>query len=140
MQFNKTPSFKAVIMAPTMKKYLRSPMKAIRFDDFRKEIEPMYFNDFYIEPVGKDVLQIGITKSDSVDTYLHSKAFKLNKKGKNFLKGMKMLNQAMRKNREENNIPGLLGYANLDELPPKAAAERVIDAAKFFNETVVGLN
>lgn len=51
-----------------------------------------------------------------------------------------MLNQAMRKNREENNIPGLLGYVNLDELPPKAAAERVIDAAKFFNETVVGLN
>ena len=71
---------------------------------------------------------------------MHSKAFKLNKKGKNFLKGMKMLNQAMRKNREENNIPRLLGYVNLDELPPKAAAERVIDAAKFFNETVVGLN
>lgn len=133
------PSFKSVIMANSMKNYLKNPMKAMRFDDFKKEIEPMFMNHFYVEHVGGDILQIGITNSDPISPYLTKGFLKLSKKQKKFLEHMKMLHEAFLKNNEKV-LDTLVGYVNLNEMPSKQAAERVIDAARFFNTTVVGLN
>lgn len=140
MKINSVPSFRAVIPAKSMQNYLKNPIKAIQYDDLRKELEPMYFNDFYIEPVSRDVLQIGITKSNHMDVFLKHKSFKLKKEDEQIITEMKHLDTAMKKNREERPFPVMLGYVNLSEIPPKTAAERIIDAARFYNESVVGLS